>query len=170
VGGLIEQIVAMYRAFHACQRQIDALNTCRCEGRRQVGHLQVKFVAHVGEVAVQRVKQSAKLAGLDVILVHRMLKSSVPVPEYVLLSEALFRAAAEPVQGRGRRIEEELKDLGPTAMYLVDLSEVGAELPPKAAVTRFAQARENLGVICRSLPYLLGVKRPRFATSGRNIA
>lgn len=104
----------MYRAFHACQRQIDALNTCRCEGCRQVGHLQIKFVAHVGEVAVQRVKQSAKLAGLDVILVHRMLKSSVPVPEYVLLSEALFRAAAELVQRRGRRIEEELEDLGPT--------------------------------------------------------
>jgi hypothetical protein len=71
----------------------------------------------------------------------------VPVPEYVLLSEALFRAAAEPVKGRGRRIEEELEDLGPTAMYFVDLSEVGAELPPKAAVTRFAQTRENLGVI-----------------------
>jgi hypothetical protein len=52
-------------------------------------------------------------------------------------------------------------------MYFVDLSEVAAELPPKPASTLFAQTRENLGVIRRSLPYLLGVKRPRFATSGR---
>ena len=158
---LVEQIVAMHRAFHACQQEITTLNTCRCEGCRQTGRLRVKFVAHVGEVAVQRVKQSAKLAGLGVILVHRMLKAPVPVPEYLLLSDALFHAAGEPV--RGQRIEEELAGLGPTAMHWVDLSEIAAGLPPVSPVTRLAQARENFGVIRRSLPYLLGLRRPRVA-------
>jgi class 3 adenylate cyclase len=161
--GLIEQVVAMHRAFHACQQEIVALNTCRCEGCRQTGRLHVKFVAHVGEVAVQRVKQSAKLAGLGVILVHRMLKTAVPVPEYLLLSEPLFHAVSGPVRERGRRIEDELAGLGPTAMHVVDLSEIAEELPPRSRVTRLAQARENFGVIRRSLPYLLGLRRPRVA-------
>ena len=156
---LLEHIVAMHRAFHACQQEITTLNTCRCEGCRQTGRLRVKFVAHVGEVAVQRVKQSTKLAGLGVILVHRMLKAPVPVPEYLLLSDALFHAAGRDVHGR--HIEEELPGLGPTAMHWVDLSEIAADLPPSSPVTRLAQARENFGVIRRSLPYLLGLRRPR---------
>ena len=36
-------------------------------------------VAHDGEVAFQRVKHLTELAGMDVILVHRMLKNDVPV-------------------------------------------------------------------------------------------
>jgi D-serine deaminase-like pyridoxal phosphate-dependent protein len=79
----VDQMVAMYRAFHACQQHIAVLNTCSCGGCRQAGRLRVKFVAHLGDVAVQRVKHSAKLAGLDAILVHRMLKNAVPIPEYL---------------------------------------------------------------------------------------
>jgi class 3 adenylate cyclase len=160
---LFERIVAMHRAFHACQQRMVSLNTCRCEGCRQTGRLRVKFAAHLGEVAVQRVKQSAKLAGLGVILVHRMLKASVPVPEYLLLSDTLFQAAGTRLQECSRRIEEELAGLGPTAMHFIELSEVAAELPPKSRVTHLAQARENFGVIRRSLPYLLGLRRPRVA-------
>jgi len=35
-------------------------------------------------VAIQRVKRVSKLAGLVVILVHPMLKHTVPVQEYML--------------------------------------------------------------------------------------
>jgi class 3 adenylate cyclase len=164
IEGLAEQVVAMHRAFHARQQEMCALNTCTCEGCRQTGQLHVKFVAHVGEVAVQRVKHSEKLAGLGVILVHRMLKAAVPVPEYLLLSDPLFRATNQrPLRERARYIEEDLAGLGPTAMHVVDLSEVATELPPRSRVTRLAQARENFGVIRRSLPYLLGLRRPRVA-------
>src|SRR5215510_2472832 len=43
----IDQMVAMHRAFHACQQHIAALNNCSCEGCRQAGRLRVKFVAHL---------------------------------------------------------------------------------------------------------------------------
>jgi len=39
------------------------------------GKLVARFVAHVGEVATQTIRQRPKLIGIDVILVHRMLKS-----------------------------------------------------------------------------------------------
>ena len=162
----VDQMVAMHRAFHTCQRHIDALNTCRCEGCRQAGRLRVKFVAHVGDVAVQRVKHSSKLAGLDVILVHRMLKNAVPVPEYLLLSEVVFRCVDERVRSRAQALEQEFEGLGVVSTYFMDLAEIAADARPAPEVTTVGRLRENFGVVIRSLPYLLGLKRPRFAAAG----
>lgn len=161
--GLVRHVAAMHRAFHARQQEIITLNSCRCEGCRQVGRLHVKFVADVGEVAVQRVKRSAKLAGLGVIRVHRMLKTTVPVSEYLLLTDALFEAANGSLRARGRRIEDDLPGLGPSTMHWIDLGDVTTEPPPRPRATRVARIRENAGVIWRSLPYLLGLRRPRVA-------
>ena len=160
---LVEQVVAMHRAFHARQQEIATLNACSCEGCRQVGRLHVKFVADVGEVAVQRVKRSAKLAGLGVIRVHRMLKTAVPVSEYLLLTDSLFDASDGTVRAQSRGIEDDLPGLGPAAMHWIDLGEVPSPPPPTPRVTLRAQIRENGGVIWRSLPYLLGLRRPRVA-------
>lgn len=139
------------------------LNSCRCEGCRQAGRLRVKFVAHLGDVAVQRVKRSTKLAGLDVIFVHRMLKNSVPIPEYVLLSEAVYTRVDERVRSWGRALEQELEGLGTVPTYFMDLGEIAGDRPPKPNVTALGRVRENVGVVLRSLPYLLGLRKPRFA-------
>jgi hypothetical protein len=160
---LVGHVVAMHRAFHARQQEIATLNCCSCEGCRQVGRLHVKFVADVGEVAVQRVKRSAKLAGLGVIRVHRMLKTAVPASEYLLLTDALFEASDGLVRAQSRCIEDDLPGLGPAAMHWLDLGEVASPPPPTPRVTFRAQVRENAGVVWRTLPYLLGLRRPRIA-------
>src|SRR4029450_8052585 len=117
-------------ALHACQQHITALNNCRCEGCRQAGHLRVKFVAHLGDVAVQRVKRSVKLAGLDVILVHRMLKNAVPIPEYLLLSEAVFRRMDDRVRRRGQALAQELEGRGGVPTYFMDLADIAGDASP----------------------------------------
>jgi hypothetical protein len=166
----VDQMVAMHRAFHACQQHIATLNTCRCEGCRQAGRLRVKFVSHLGDVAVQRVKHSAKLAGLDVILVHRMLKNAVPIPEYLLLSEAVFRRMDDRVRSRGQALAQELEGLGVVPTYFMDLADIVGDAAPAPEVTALGRFRENLGVALRSLPYLLGLKRPRYALRLRSQA
>src|SRR5918997_25732 len=82
--------VAMHRAFHA-QRRLIELNMCPCRSCTQTSALKLKFVAHVGDVATQTIKRRKKLVGMDVIYVHRLLKNSVHLPEYVLVSEELYR-------------------------------------------------------------------------------
>jgi len=159
----IDQMVAMHQAFHACRQQIAALNNCRCEGCRQAGRLRVKFVAHLGDVAVQRVKRSAKLVGFDVILVHRMLKNAVPIPEYLLLSEAVFRRMDDPIRSRGQWLAQELEGLGVVPTYFMDLVDIAGNAPPDPEVTAHGRFRENFGVVFRSLPYLIGLRRPRYA-------
>src|SRR5262249_36119770 len=82
--------VAMHRAFHAERRNVEK-NICPCKSCNQTKGLQLKFVAHVGDVATQTIKRHKKLIGVDVIYVHRMLKNSVEVPEYILVSDELYR-------------------------------------------------------------------------------
>src|SRR3954470_22162689 len=97
---ITEVALAMHRAFHAERRLVER-NLCPCASCRQTSELKLKFVAHVGEVATQKIKRRRKLIGMDVIYVHRLLKNPVQVPEYVLVSEAIYRngvtASPEPV-------------------------------------------------------------------------
>src|SRR5437762_9286201 len=79
----------MHRAFHE-RRQRMAQNLCPCAACEQLDDLTVKFVAHVGDVVKQEVARRTTLAGLDVILVHRMLKNAVPIREYVLMTEPVL--------------------------------------------------------------------------------
>ena len=80
LGGAVMRIRA---AFLSKRGQMVADNTCTCESCTQIVNLKLKFVAHEGEVALQKVKHHTELAGVDVILVHRMLKNEVHrrVPE-----------------------------------------------------------------------------------------
>lgn len=158
-----DQIVAMHRAFHTVRQNVTTLSACECQGCKGAVNLKVKFVAHLGEVAIQRVKHVSKLAGLDVILVHRMLKNTVPLPEYMLLSEPMFRLSDEKIRTHTHSLQQEFEGLGAVQTYFVDISDVAAELPPKPEVTWLAQVRETGGIMLRSLPYLIGIKKPRFA-------
>src|SRR3954451_1291654 len=96
---LTSTAVTAHRAFHTERRFIE-LNMCPCGSCTQTSALRLKFVAHVGEVATQTIKRRRKLVGIDVIYVHRLLKNPVQVPEYVLVSEELYRgggtARSEP--------------------------------------------------------------------------
>jgi Protein of unknown function (DUF2652) len=150
--------VAMHRAFHS-EQQLIARNMCVCDGCAQAGQLTLKCVAHVGDVARQSIGGRKSLVGVDVILVHRLLKNAVPVPEYVLLSEDLYRGTESPVRDQARAIEEELEGLGPTRAYFIGLEEIVGAVPPVDPVSLPSRVSETLGVLARGMPYLLGFKR-----------
>jgi uncharacterized protein DUF2652 len=80
----------MHRAFHR-ERQYVVANLCPCDACERANNLKLKFVAHLGEVATQTIRDRRKLVGIDVILVHRLLKNPVAAPEYLLFSDALYR-------------------------------------------------------------------------------
>src|SRR3954453_12359009 len=81
--------VALHRPFHTERRFVE-LNMCPCGSCKQTHGLKLKFVAHVGEAATQTIRRRKKLVGMDVIQVHRLLKNSLEVPEYLLISDELF--------------------------------------------------------------------------------
>jgi hypothetical protein len=157
---LADQVVRMHTAFH---RRLAAEMTalyCPCLGCKEAPNLKLKFVAHVGEVAVQKIKQMTELAGVDVIVVHRLLKNTVPVPEYVLMTEPLYRDAAA-IWSTAKNLEHEFEELGKIQTFFVDVDELPAAAPLPARGSRWRGFWEQLRIVVRSLPYLLGVRRPQ---------
>ena len=121
---ITEAAVAMHSAFHA-ERRLVELNLCPCASCTQTKSLKLKFVAHVGEVATQKIKRQRKLIGMDVIYIHRLLKSPVPVPEYVLFSEDLYRSGDTPPADDGmREISQDLEGIGPVRTYFVGVEDL----------------------------------------------
>jgi hypothetical protein len=149
--------LAMHRAFHEKQQEIAANTLCPCEACARVGSLRLKFVAHAGEVTEQRIRNRTSLIGLDVITVHRMLKNSVPVPEYLLVSDEVYERLEPPLRERATSITEELEGLGETELHFVDLGEL-AELPAPPEPSVAGRVRETATVLGRGMPYLLGLK------------
>lgn len=155
--------VAMHRAFHL-ERQHVASNLCPCDGCVQADNLKLKFVAHIGEVATQTIRQRRKLVGIDVILVHRMLKNPVQAAEYVLFSEDLYRtseAPPEPVH----EIAHDLEGIGPVRAYFVEIEDVAGSLPPRPELSWAGRLGRTFDVAGRGLPYMLGLRRRRRTAS-----
>jgi hypothetical protein len=155
--------IAMHRAFHE-QRRLIELNMCPCGSCTQTSELKLKFVAHVGEVATQTIKRRRKLVGIDVIYVHRLLKNPVQVPEYVLVSEELYRGGgAAPSEPAMQALTQELEGIGPVRTYFTDVGDIAAPLAPLPDPSWPRRIGGTLGMVGRGLPHI--VRRGRATAS-----
>jgi Protein of unknown function (DUF2652) len=154
--------VAMHRAFHE-ERQLVELNICPCESCTQTSALKLKFVAHVGEVATQTIKRRRKLVGMDVIYVHRLLKNPVQVPEYLLVSDDLYRnAPSEPAM---QEIAQNLEGIGRVRTYFMNIEDIAAPLAPLPEPSWARRIGGTFGMVGRGLPYILRRRHPRSSAS-----
>lgn len=85
------QLPGFFRAFYHAMYQTCDLRLCLCDACTKVEDMRLKIVLHAGEVAIERIQAFEKLFGLDVILVHRLLKNPLPSREYILLTESVYR-------------------------------------------------------------------------------
>jgi hypothetical protein len=159
VATTFEVASAMHRAFHL-ERWYVATNLCPCKGCTEVDKLKLKFVAHIGEVATQTIRNHRKLVGIDVILVHRMLKNTVQNPEYILLSEDLHRLRGAAPDVPEQEIVQDLEGIGPTRAYAVDLEDLESSVPQALpAPSLIARIGRTLSVAGSGAPYMLGLRR-----------
>ena len=166
VPSVAELALTMHGAFHREQERMITLNMCSCPGCVEAGKLRVKFVAHVGEAAMQRIKRRQQLIGVDVITVHRMLKNSVPVDEYVLMSELLYQNCAPELRERAVGVEEDLEGIGATQLYFLNLEDLALQLPDPPTATVPRRLRETMGVVLRGMPRMLGKQREHEVVDG----
>jgi hypothetical protein len=164
VAAITQAAVSMHRAFHV-ERQHVATNLCPCDGCIQADNLKLKFVAHIGQVATQTIKHRRKLVGIDVIFVHRLLKNAVQIPEYVLLSEELYRTGESALPDHVHEVSQELEGIGPVRTYFVDVEELAGSLPPLPDPSWLGRLGRTVAVVGPGLPYMLGLRRPRRTAS-----
>jgi uncharacterized protein DUF2652 len=157
---MLASALAMYQAFHTKQQWMVAHNLCACDACRQIGKLHVKFVAHLGDVMTQRIRETEKLVGVDVITVHRMLKNDVSAAEYILMSEPLYEQLEPQLRDRAERFEQELEGLGRMPLYFVEFGELPIEFPDAPEPGLAARIRETVGLGLRAFPRVLVPGRP----------
>jgi uncharacterized protein YndB with AHSA1/START domain len=89
---LLDTIERCYFGFRRRRRDVRQATSCECNACVRIPDLNLKFVAHAGQVARQKVFGREELVGADVIVVHRLLKNSVVestgINAYAFLSEA----------------------------------------------------------------------------------
>ena len=152
---------AMHQAFHAERRYVE-LNMCPCGSCTQTNGLKLKFVAHVGEVAVQTIRRRQKLVGVDVIYVHRLLKNPVQVPEYLLVSDELLGSATGPSLLVTQELDLDLEGIGPVRTHVIDVTDLEPG-PPVADPSWARRIGGTFAMVGRGLPYALRRRRPVLA-------
>ncbi|GAB5400890.1 MAG: hypothetical protein Aureis2KO_24750 [Aureisphaera sp.] len=86
---LLAQIESMYTAFYSHLRLLEKHRICPCNACATAPQLQLKIVAHIGELQFLQVQNNRKPFGEAVIQAHRLLKNSIPTHNYALISEEL---------------------------------------------------------------------------------
>ena len=150
---------AIHRAFHARAAEIKVNTLCPCDGCQQAGNLKIKLVGHLGGVAMQKVKRLTELAGVDVILVHRMLKNDVPVAEYLLYTAPVHEMLDASLRERAAPFDLDLDDLGATPAYYLDLASFADAPPPPRKLAALPRLARHLSLALRTLPYELGLRK-----------
>lgn len=156
----------MRQSFLARRERFAKDKICDCASCAQLKNLSLKFVVHEGEVAEQRVKRHAELAGVDVILVHRMLKNQVPVLEYVLMTDPVAQCLDEPVRQLCTPLTCDFEGIGQTSTYYIDLA-TSAVRPTVPEPSTSGRLGTKLKVEFSTLPFMLGFKKP--AAGFRNL-
>jgi hypothetical protein len=131
-----ERLSRMRQSFLARKERIAKDHSCECASCAQLDNLSLKFVAHEGEVAEQK------------------------VPEYVLMTDPVAQSLDEAMRLRSKPLMHDFEGLGETSTHYIDLA--GSEVLPVVVPERSSVGRLWLKVKLgsSSLPFLVGIKKP----------
>lgn len=113
IGHTLEEFIVAF------DRRLSALaksTICGCIACQQMVMLRLKVIGHYGVAVRSRVSGFDELSGVDVIMLHRLLKNHVGGDEYILLTEDAYRFLGPPGDYRGHR--ERYDDVGEIPLRL----------------------------------------------------
>ncbi|NHF60496.1 DUF2652 domain-containing protein [Flavobacteriaceae bacterium TP-CH-4] len=94
---LLAQIETMFIAFYSHLKLLEKNRICPCNACASAPNLQLKLVAHCGELQYLEVQGNRKPFGQEVIEAHRLLKNSIDSENYALVSRELASAIELPI-------------------------------------------------------------------------
>ncbi|WP_298474629.1 DUF2652 domain-containing protein [uncultured Maribacter sp.] len=94
---LLAQIESMFTAFYSHLKLLEKNRICPCNACATAPNLQLKIIAHCGELQFIEVQGNRKPFGKEVIEAHRMLKNSVDSDNYTLISKKLASEIGLPI-------------------------------------------------------------------------
>ena len=131
---MLAQVQKMFMKFHEQLKKIESHRICSCGACSSAIDLTIKFVAHYGEVAENKVKDRFVLFGKEVIVAHRLLKNNIDPNAYSLFSHNLLDACATwknlPQEAWSEVVHtEEIYDFGKAKYCYVELESLLEQVP-----------------------------------------
>jgi hypothetical protein len=115
----------LFGFFSVFQQRISQLvnTTCTCGACVNIEKLKLKLIVHSGEALFYQLGRFLELAGIDVIILHRLLKNSVKRNEYILFTDAARHDLNLPQETPLQPGDEEYEIIGKiqTWTYLPEL-------------------------------------------------
>jgi hypothetical protein len=150
---------AFLAAFDRRLTTLATSNVCACIACQQMTTLRLKLIGHYGVAVRSRVSGFDELSGVDVIVLHRLLKNEVPGSEYILLTEPAFRFLTPP--GTYVPHRERYDDVGIVPLHLRALT---ANVPADAP--RIFSWRDMARKLTYDVGYLFARQRHPAAEEG----
>ena len=134
------KLLAFFEVFGEKVRQLSRSTTCSCHACTHIEKLRLKLIVHSGEALFHRVFNFQELAGVDVIIVHRLLKNSVQADQYLLLTEAARADVKLPDGTLLTEGSEQYENIGRVgiAVYHPAMADRPKEVAPGTFSVRFA--------------------------------
>ena len=121
---LLAWLAASYAGFEARLAQARELWSCSCDACVRLDVLDLKAVLHTGPFVLAGIAGHEELSGSEVVLAHRLLKSSAAAvagtTAYALLTSAAVDAYAVPTT-TGRPLTEAVEHYAPIEGVVFDL-------------------------------------------------
>jgi 2-polyprenyl-3-methyl-5-hydroxy-6-metoxy-1,4-benzoquinol methylase/class 3 adenylate cyclase len=83
-----DKLLAFFKTFSHKVQELAHTSLCRCPACANIDKLRLKVIAHSGKALLYQIGRFQELSGVDVIVVHRLLKNSAHQDEYILLTES----------------------------------------------------------------------------------
>ena len=112
------KLLGFFEVFADKVAELSGSNTCQCDACTHIDTLRLKLIVHSGQALFYTIGRFQELSGVDVILVHRLLKNSVESDQYILMTEAGYRDVAFPEQTEVAESQETYENIGPVKTYL----------------------------------------------------
>ncbi len=131
----------MFIRFHEHLKAYESRRICHCGACLMAESLTLKIVAHAGEMELIKVKDFLKPYGMEVILVHRLLKNDIPDGEYLLLTGAVSgeRRSGRPGGGGCGELPSWVRFIPGSTRY-DDLGDVSYRYAPLAPLMDMVEA------------------------------
>ena len=145
---LMAQVKKMFVDFHTHLKQYEINRICDCGACCSASKLTLKFIAHAGQLDFINIKKERKPYGKEVIVAHRLMKNTVPVDDYLLLSQGVFEAwGTETVTAN-----EGLTAISGVSEY--DLGKVSYQYFVLSPLLKFVKSPPKFDVIPETKPFL----------------
>jgi hypothetical protein len=138
-----KNLLMLFDMFSQKINELSRSTHCHCNACASIQSLRLKLVVHSGEALFHRVFNFLELAGVDVIIIHRLLKNSVKASQYLLVTEAARQDLEFPEHMQLSRGSESYEDLGrvETLVYVPGGQAVAADSAPHSSfASRFSKS------------------------------